>query len=97
MTEQEQALREIQELAFALQETVLYLDCHPRNTAALRFYRDTMRRYGERVRAYEAAYGILSPLTPYTDVPERETWDWSTQPWPWETEDEAIGRSGEVQ
>lgn len=96
MTERERALREIQALAFALQETVLYLDCHPRNTAALRFYRDTMRRYAERVRAYEAAYGMLSPLTPYTDVPERERWDWSTEAWPWETADETERPSGEV-
>lgn len=85
MTEQEKAMREIQELAFALQEAVLYLDGHPRNTAALRFYEKTMAEYREKMAAYERRWGQLAPLATcaMSGVGGRG-WQWTTQPWPWE-------------
>lgn len=85
MTEQEKAMREIQELAFALQEAVLYLDGHPYNTAALRFYEKTMAEYREKMNAYERQWGQLAPLAPgaMSEVGMRG-WQWTTQPWPWE-------------
>lgn len=84
MTEQEKAMRGLQELAFALQEAVLYLDGHPRNTAALRFYEKTMKEYRERTAAYERQWGQLSPLAPCAMSEVGGGWQWTTQPWPWE-------------
>ena len=92
MTEQEKAMHELQKLAFALQETVLYLDGHPHNTAALRFYEKTMAKYGQQMTAYERQWGQLAPLAPgaMTEVGSRG-WQWTTQPWPWEMNDPAGG------
>ena len=85
MTEQEKALHELQKLAFALQEAVLYLDGHPHNTAALRFYEKTMVEYGRQMAVYERRWGQLAPLAPcaMSEVGGRG-WQWTTQPWPWE-------------
>lgn len=85
MTEQEKAMHELQQLSFALQEAVLYLDGHPHNTAALRFYEKTMAAYQEKMSAYEQKWGQLAPLAPCAkkEVGMRG-WQWTTQPWPWE-------------
>ena len=86
MTEREKALRRLQTLGFALLETVLYLDGHPRNSAALRYYQKIREEYATATRAYEEAYGPVTVMTPGTDGATRDgTWLWSTTPWPWET------------
>lgn len=86
-SEQEMALRRLQELAFALQETVLFLDGHPQNTAAHRYYETLMNEYREKTAAYEAAYGPLTVMAP-TPTAGRNArdglWMWSMTPWPWE-------------
>ena len=72
MTEQEKALHELQKLAFALQEAVLYLDGHPLNTAALRFYEKTRAEYGRQI---EAVLGTASRYTPAnTEAIRRLSW-----------------------
>ena len=66
-------LRELQELDFAIQEAVLFLDTHPHNEVALSYY-----RYVTGLRR------VCGPLTSRDSRGRR--WDWVNSPWPWERE-----------
>ena len=80
---QKKLMRQLQELEFAIIETALYLDGHPTNKKALKYY-NTMKEKRNQVRAqYEEAYG---PLTIFANNSEN-TWHWVETTWPWELED----------
>ena len=81
-SEQMKAMKELQELAFALQETVLFLDSYPDNSAAKRHYAEVSRAYRQAVASYERQYGPLSVMAG-TDS-NMDTWQWVKTPWPWE-------------
>ena len=75
-------LKKIQAMDFALYETVLYLDGHPKNEKALEYYRshrDTLRALREE---YARRFG---PLTVYDNY-DNDSWQWVDKPWPWEKE-----------
>ena len=74
-------LRELQELDFAIQEAVLFLDTHPQNEVALSYYRYVT---GLRRTAAEAYNRVCGPLTNRDSRGRR--WDWINSPWPWERE-----------
>jgi spore coat protein JB len=71
---------EISALSFAAVETNLYLDGHPNDKDALRYYKDTVRALSEKTAAYEKEYG---PLLAASSTGEKE-FLWSTTPWPWQ-------------
>lgn len=75
-------LKYIQTLSFSLHETVLYLDGHPCDKAALAHYHKLKARLLEAVAEYEERFG---PLT-YKGVNSAEEWSWIKGPWPWEYE-----------
>ncbi|MBQ8403625.1 MAG: spore coat protein CotJB [Clostridia bacterium] len=82
LNERDNLLRKIQAEDFALYETVLFLDGHPHDEAALAFYsahRDTLEKLK---REYTKKYG---PLTIY-DNGDSKCWHWIDKPWPWEKE-----------
>ena len=66
--------------AFVLQETALYLDTHPNCRAALSYFRKNNARLAEVTAQYEAKYG---PVT-YYGQDCGEHWKWVDTPWPWE-------------
>lgn len=82
MNEKEMLLKKIQAEDFAVYETVLFLDMHPDDKAALSFY-NTHRETVEKLKAeYMEKFG---PLTIY-DNRDSGTWHWLDKPWPWERE-----------
>ena len=82
MNERDTLLKKIQSEDFAVYETVLFLDGHPHDEAALAFYH-THRDEAEKLkREYEQKYG---PLTIYGNHDSKH-WQWVEKPWPWERE-----------
>ncbi len=80
MNEEKKLLRMIQNYAFIVQETVLYLDTHPYCRQALR-YRDRYARLLKEAKAkYEERYCML---THYAEGGQ-DCWRWVKEPWPWE-------------
>ena len=72
-------MEQIRAVDFALYETVLYLDVYPHSCDALETYRK-LRAQSEALHAeYEASCG---PLTAFGN--RGNTWDWMSQPFPWE-------------
>ena len=78
--EQRRLYRMMQQYAFVLQETALYLDTHPNCRAALSYFRKNNARLAEVTAQYEAKYG---PVT-YYGQDCGEHWKWVDTPWPWE-------------
>lgn len=82
MTEREKLLRQVQICDFSIAEASLYLDSHPKNKLALKYYRKYVDLRNKAVLAYEEKYG---PLTQSANMDE-ERWKWIDNPWPWESE-----------
>ena len=78
----EEMLRKVQMLTFVITEVNLFLDTHPDDRAALRFYDKYDHLYKQAVAEYEDRYG---PLTVYGSNAENG-WNWTETPWPWELE-----------
>lgn len=77
----EQLLMRITLTKFACVEAGLYLDTHPEDTEAIRYFQENDRIYQEAMSEYAKAYG---PLT-LTHAHHNSTyWDWVNQPWPWQ-------------
>jgi len=75
-------MRKLREYDFAIFETTEFLDTHPHNLKALKYY-SKLREEREKVLSeYEASFG---PITMYGNV-NGESWDWVKGPWPWEGE-----------
>ena len=68
------------QLEFAVLETVLFLDTHPRDRNVLELHNDFARRLINRIRRYQEEYGLLFSNYPDADYP----WQWIDEPWPWQ-------------
>lgn len=75
-------MHQLQQLDFAIQETVLYLDAYPHCAAALKHYHQLVCEREALVKQYEHQYG---PLIARGNVSE-DRWDWVDAPWPWHPE-----------
>lgn len=77
-------LGEINEVSFAVNDILLFLDTHPCDEKALAFYRETAARRRQLMEEYAKSFG---PLT-VDDALEADgsTWKWMEQPFPWEKE-----------
>ena len=73
-------LTELQTLAFAVQELVLYLDTHRDDREALELYRNYQKLYDKCREEYGKHHGPLN----HTRDSEAESYDWLDDPWPWE-------------
>lgn len=73
-------MQKIREYDFAIIETVLFLDTHPNNLKALRYYSKLRAEREALVAEYERNVG---PITMKGNMSENE-WDWVAGPWPWE-------------
>ena len=77
-------LQQINEVSFAVNDILLYLDTHPDDEKALAFFEDVSDRRNQLLAEYAKDYG---PLTVDTASKTCETsWKWSQQPFPWERE-----------
>ena len=73
-------LRRLQEVSFALYDTILYLDAYPYCRKALAHYHDLIDLKKKLQAEYESQYG---PITVFGNE-NKNAWDWTTTPWPWE-------------
>ena len=79
-----QLMQLINEVSFAVNDILLYLDTHPDDEKALAFFEDVSDRRNQLLAEYAKDYG---PLTVDTASKTCETsWKWSQQPFPWERE-----------
>lgn len=80
--EQRELMDLIRVLGFNVFDTVLFLDTHPYNEEALKYYQKYQRLLEKAQKEYAMYFG---PLT--TDAAESENeWTWGEEPWPWESE-----------
>ena len=82
MNDQKKWHRMIQNYAFALQETALYLDTHPNCSQALQYHQKIREKLLNAMRMYEEQFG---QLTIYGGT-SCDSWNWVREAWPWETE-----------
>ena len=73
-------MRKIQEIDFAIYETVLYLDVYPCSSEALAYYHTLLCEKEALSREYESKIG---PISAFGNT-DKSTWNWVKKPWPWE-------------
>ena len=79
-----QLLNRMNQVSFAVDDLLLYLDTHPCDERALMLCRKMVKERKELLEEYTKNYG---PLTiDCTDMSESESWKWMEQPFPWERE-----------
>lgn len=87
-SEQRQLFQKINEVSFALDDIVLFLDTHPQNREALEYYRRVRDARKALVKEYAQKYGPLTKEQVMVDGCScREGEDyftWVNAPWPWE-------------
>ncbi|MDY3765804.1 MAG: spore coat protein CotJB [Lachnospiraceae bacterium] len=77
-----QLMQYINEVSFAVNDLLLYLDTHPDDEKAMAFYRENAEKRTTALRQYAMLYG---PLTVDTALDSASrSWEWVQQPWPWE-------------
>ena len=77
-------LQNINEVSFAVDDILLYLDTHPCDEKALSFFQDASARRMKLMNEYAEKYG---PLTiDYAAKSSENSWKWMEQPFPWERE-----------
>ena len=72
----------INEISFAVYETLLFLDTHPFDQDALQYFRTCSALRNYALEEYAKAYGPLT-IDTANDAQSR-SWQWMAQPWPWE-------------
>ena len=77
---QAQLLHWIDMVSFAVVDITEYLDSHPEDEEALKYFNHYMDLRRTAMCAYSEKY---VPLTIDTANPE-QFWEWAKQPWPWE-------------
>lgn len=78
---QEQLLEWIGLTKFACVDANLYLDTHPSDVTAIRYFQECNRLNHEAMNEYARVYG---PLTVSHARHCSTWWDWVDQPWPWQ-------------
>lgn len=69
----------LQQIDFAIVDTVLYLDAYPECSKALSHYHKLLQQKEEIKRAISEKCG---PITIYGNS-STEAWEWVEGPWPW--------------
>ena len=77
----ERLLRNVQEASFAVDEARLYLDTHPNDENAKRYFDKYNDARHKAMQAYEQSYGAL--LTDNIDA-VKDGWTWVNDPFPWD-------------
>ena len=84
MSERERLIRRIAAIDFALVELHLFLDSHPNNTEVANKLDEYQMKSDELRSQYEEKFGPLSPMGK-----NGNRWAWISNPWPWDTSEEA--------
>lgn len=81
--EEQKLLKEISILDFTVTELTLFLDTHPCNQEAMRFFTYYNRLKKDKMKEYSSLFG---PLTIDQAKQTGNDFLWTVQPWPWEGE-----------
>jgi spore coat protein JB len=87
MDDRERLMKNIQDLSFAKDEAILFLDTHPDCTGAMDYFRDIMKNLDTYMAEYQNKYGPI-----YHEGALGERWAWSEGAWPWQNEDKGEKR-----
>lgn len=77
-TNQKQLMEYINQVSFAMDDTRLFLDTHPKNASALRYFNEMAVYRRKAVDEYESKYG---PICQYDEEIE---WEWNEAIFPWQ-------------
>lgn len=77
--EKETLLQFISEVSFAVLDVGLYLDTHPCDKEALRYYCKYRDLREQAMKEYSKKFGPLL----VTEVDNDCYWTWTDEPWPW--------------
>ena len=77
----EKLMRRITLSGFAMVDASLYLDTHPADTEAIRYFNEQSRIYNDALAEYSQRF---TPLTIAHAHHNDRYWDWVNQPWPWQ-------------
>ena len=78
--EQNEALRELMEFDFLLNEMALYLDTHEDDTEVFHMYRQHLSEAKAARDRYVKMYGPVDQM----DMESSESYTWLKNPWPWD-------------
>lgn len=78
----EQLLQYLNEVSFAVNDVILFLDTHPDCLEALEFFQKNSAARNEALAEYARLYGPLTIDT--ANDTESASWEWIKQPFPWE-------------
>ncbi len=79
MNERCQLMKQIMEYSFAAHDWNLYLNTHPNDRMALRFFKEMSKKAMELKKIYAEKYGPIN----VSDVNNDQEWTWINEPWPW--------------
>lgn len=79
---QKELLCFINEVSFAVYETILYLDTHPDDQEAMEFFKKHNHLREHALKEYARRFGPLTISTVCDH--DNSCWKWMNQPWPWE-------------
>lgn len=79
-----QLLQKINEVSFAVNDILLFLDTHPNCEEAMNYYQEMVLLRNKYLKEYAASYGPLTVDT--ARMSEENCWKWALQPFPWEVE-----------
>ncbi|MGN1014591.1 MAG: spore coat protein CotJB [Butyricicoccus sp.] len=80
MTEHEHSCHRLQQTILALVDAGLFLDTHPQDPSALRYFNHMNEALQQATEAYERNFGPISK----TGGGNASAWNWVNSPWPWE-------------
>lgn len=80
--EKDSLMRRIDQASFAIDDVLLYLDTHPTDQEALKYYHYVAGLRKEALETWQAQYGPLL----VDSVKNTDRWTWVTEKWPWEGE-----------
>lgn len=78
----QQMINRINEVCFAVDDILLFLDTHPCDEKAMEFYHMAAKERRELMKEYAENFG---PLTVDDALfSDSKTWKWMEEPFPWE-------------
>lgn len=83
MTDKEKIMKQVQMYRFALIDASLFLDTHPSDKEALKYFRRIKELFEKALEEYEKKYGSINISAGIRN----DKWEWATTPFPWESED----------
>ena len=81
-SEKDALMRRIDQASFAMDDVLLYLDTHPTDQQALKYYHYVAGLRKEALETWQTQYGPLL----VDSVKNTDRWTWVTEKWPWEGE-----------